>query len=53
MRESELLMNDDGTVTLLTRCEECRYLFVDIEKHVRESVTVKARENWGLEPEKP
>lgn len=40
--EDLLLMNDDGTVTQLTRCRECRFLFVDIAKHVEESVTVKA-----------
>ncbi len=40
--EPLLLMNDDGTVTELTRCEECRFLFLDIDKHVEESVTVKA-----------
>lgn len=36
-----LLMEDDGTVTLLTMCDTCRYLFRDIEKHVQESVTVR------------
>ena len=35
-----LLMNDDATVTPLTRCDHCKYLFVDIEKHVAESVSV-------------
>jgi hypothetical protein len=40
-----LLMEDDATVTLLTMCNTCRYLFRDIEKHVRESVTVLGDEH--------
>ena len=36
-----LLMEDDATVTLLTQCNTCGYLFRDIDKHVRESVTVR------------
>lgn len=42
--ETFLLMNDDATVTPLTRCDDCRFLFRDIEKHVAESVTVLAVE---------
>jgi Zn ribbon nucleic-acid-binding protein len=34
-------MEDDATVTVLTECWQCGYLFRDIEKHVRESVTVR------------
>jgi hypothetical protein len=40
MPTNYLLMEDDGTVTLLTMCDTCRYLFRDIDKHVEESVTV-------------
>jgi hypothetical protein len=43
--EDLLLMNDDATVTPLIRCRHCRFLFVDIDKHVRESVSV-----WGSGP---
>lgn len=43
-RATLLLMNDDGTVTRLTRCDDCGFLFRDIERHVRESVTVPAFE---------
>lgn len=43
-RETFLLMNDDATVTTLTRCNDCHFLFVDIDKHVAESVTVPAVE---------
>lgn len=42
--EPFLLMNDDATVTPLTRCHDCGFLFRDIEKHVAESVTVRADE---------
>ena len=35
-------MNDDATVISLTRCRTCGFLFADIDKHVRESVTVLA-----------
>lgn len=43
--ETFLLMNDDATVTKLTRCNDCKYLFADIDKHVAESVTVPAVDN--------
>ena len=43
--ERLLLMNDDATVTVLTRCRDCDFLFVDIDKHVRESVTVRTHIN--------
>jgi len=42
MNETFLLMDDDATVTPLTRCDDCGFLFRDIEKHVAESVTVPA-----------
>ena len=45
-----LLMNDDATVTPLTRCHDCGYLFRDIEKHVAESVTVPAIASWVCPP---
>lgn len=43
-RAEYLLMNDDATVTELTRCDDCGFLFRDIAQHVAESVTVPAVE---------
>lgn len=48
--EDLLLMNDDATVTRLTRCRECRFLFRDIAKHVEESVTVSDHSDGTMEP---
>lgn len=41
-----LLMNDDdGTVTVLTMCNHCRYLVADIDKHVAMTVSVGSEDD--------